>query len=56
MKNGIASVYNIHGQLLFQQKIIQDNTELDIRNLDKGIYFLSMICNDIIKVLRFAKE
>ncbi|MEI6764121.1 MAG: T9SS type A sorting domain-containing protein [Bacteroidota bacterium] len=56
MKNGIASVYNIQGQLLFQQKITQDRTEIDIRNLSNGIYVLSMVCNDKIKVLRFAKE
>jgi len=56
LKNGVVSLYNIQGQLLLQQDITPDETLLDVSELSKGIYVLSVIYNDKTKVLRFVKE
>jgi photosystem II stability/assembly factor-like uncharacterized protein len=45
------SIYNIQGQLLFQQTLLKDKTEINISNLDKGIYFLR-VSNVAINVVR----
>ena len=55
-QNSILSIYNIQGQLLLQQPIKQEKTELDISRLAKGIYILKLTDFDNIEMTKFVKE
>lgn len=50
------SIYNIQGQLLLQQSILQDKTEFDINGFAKGVYILKLNIDDKTEMTRFVKE
>lgn len=54
--NYLLSIYNIQGQLLQNQLIIQERTELDIRILDAGVYILKLTNRDRTEVIRVVKQ
>ena len=55
-ENEMVSIYGIQGQLLLQQTIHQAKTEIDISNLDKGVYIVRVIGNDINVSKKIIKE
>lgn len=56
LQNSFISVYDLAGQLLMQQPISKQQTEIDISNLAKGVYILKLNTNSNAKVIRFVKE
>lgn len=57
LTNGdIISVYNIQGQLLLQQSILQSKMEINISMLSKGIYILKIQNEEVNIAKRFIKE
>ena len=40
------SIFNIQGQLLLQQPLHQNNTEIDISKLQQGVYFAKINFSD----------
>jgi hypothetical protein len=40
------NIYNIQGQMLLQQNLIQNNTEIDISQLEQGIYVAKIRLED----------
>jgi hypothetical protein len=56
LQNGSIEILNIQGQTILRQSLKQDKTDIDIRGLAKGLYFLRLICNDKTKVTKFIKE
>ena len=55
-KNETISIYNIQGQLLLQQIIHQNKTDINISDFDKGVYILRVIDNDKNVVKKIIKE
>jgi hypothetical protein len=53
---GIVSIYNIHGQLLIHNTLLQKKSIINISNLEKGIYLLKLSCSDKTEIKRFVKE
>jgi len=56
LQKSMISVYDIRGQFLFQQKILQNKTNLDISMLDKGVYLVQLQNHKNRAVLKFVKE
>lgn len=50
------SICNLQGQLLLQQPLQKRKADIDISGLAKGMYFLELLSNDKIKVIKFFKE
>jgi photosystem II stability/assembly factor-like uncharacterized protein len=48
-------IYNISGQLVLQQDILNKESDLDINKLHKGIYFLKIINAQGAEVVKFEK-
>jgi photosystem II stability/assembly factor-like uncharacterized protein len=55
-KDKIISVYNIHGQLLLQQPILHDKTNINISNLNKGVYIVKVVGTDINTMKKIIKD
>ncbi|MEI8203251.1 MAG: T9SS type A sorting domain-containing protein [Bacteroidota bacterium] len=55
-ENSYISVYNLQGQLVFQQKVYQPSTQMDMSSLAKGIYFLKFKNESKSEVSRIVKE
>jgi hypothetical protein len=54
--NTSIEIYNSSGQLLMQQPLIQEKTELDISGFAKGIYIVKLISDKNTETTRFVKE
>jgi aminopeptidase N len=52
----LISIYNIPGQLLQQQKLTREETDVDISSFPNGIYLIKMSCDKDTGVLRFVKD
>jgi len=52
----VLSVYDLQGRLLLQQTIQQEETELNINGLDKGIYIVKIIDKDKIFITKIVKN
>jgi len=52
----IISVFNIQGEIILQQIIQQQKTEIEISNLTKGVYILKIESEKGVVVKRFIKE
>jgi hypothetical protein len=55
-KNGTLSIINIHGQEILTQKTEGFKTEVKIRNLPCGVYFIKIYGNKSIFISKFVKE
>ncbi|MEI6822383.1 MAG: T9SS type A sorting domain-containing protein [Bacteroidota bacterium] len=55
-QNPIVYVYDMQGQLLIQQQIIQGRTMLDISKLVKGMYLVKVTNDDNTSVSKFVKQ
>ena len=53
---GKATIYNMLGEILLTTKIIQLQTEIDIGNLPKGLYFVEVESYKGIMRKKFVKE
>ena len=49
-------ILNIQGQTILQQQIQQNQSDIDLRGLAKGVYILRLYSNDKTVVKRFVKE
>lgn len=56
LQNNSIFIYNIQGQMLLQQSIKQQQTEINISGYAKGIYIVKVINNDNPVVSKFIKE
>ncbi len=54
-KDDIVSIYNIQGQLI-QQELLNVKAEINISNLEKGVYFINISNTETTIVKRFVKE
>jgi len=54
-KNDII-IYNISGQIVKKQQLIEENTQIDIRNFPRGLYFVKLINNNTFTVKKIIKE
>jgi hypothetical protein len=54
--HSVISVYNLQGQLLLQQQVQQGKTDIDIRELAKGVYIVRLTGNAGAEAGRFIKE
>jgi hypothetical protein len=52
----LVSIYDLQGQILFQQPIQQAKEEINISNLAKGLYLIKISNNDGVTVKKFIKE
>jgi hypothetical protein len=53
---GTLSIINIHGQEIMTQKPEGLKTEIQIRDLPRGIYFVKLYSDKGISTLKFVKE
>ena len=56
LQNVTVSIYDIQGQLLLQQPVRQYKTEININQLEKGLYIVKICLDNEIMVRRFVKE
>jgi len=56
IKEATLSIYNIQGQLLSRQKIIQTKTSLDISNFANGLYFVTLQTEKEITTKKLVKK
>ncbi len=56
LQNTLISIYNMEGQLLLQQAINQEKTELNISSFAKGVYFINISDDKNLKHIKFIKE
>ena len=54
--NIILSLYNLQGKLLLRRTRLFENTEIDVRNLSKGIYFLKEFYGEKEQCQKILKE
>jgi hypothetical protein len=54
--NAILSIYNMQGQLLLSQPVLQNKTEINISSLAKGIYYIKLSTQQGLAVKKFVKE
>ena len=55
LQNNIISIYDIQGQLLIQQRVLQNNLKIDISMLEKGVYIVKLNNNKQFEVSKFVK-
>lgn len=53
-KNGGLEIYNSLGKRIIQQKLISENTEIDISNQPKGIYYVRLKSNNKIQIQKIV--
>lgn len=56
IKNGSITIVNIQGQLIMQQYINQEKTNIDISNLEKGVYILKISNANGATIKKISKE
>lgn len=56
IKNKMISVFNLQGQLILHQPMLQTKQEINISNLAKGFYIIKLGNADGIAVKKFIKE
>jgi len=56
VKNQIISIYDIQGQLLLQQPMLQVKTNINISTFSNGIYFLKVETEKGVVVKKFVKD
>lgn len=52
----LLSVYNLQGQLILNQQLHQEKTELNIDHLTKGVYIFKLVYSDKTGVIKFVKD
>ena len=52
----ILEIYDMQGQLLIQQPILQNNSVVDISKLEKGMYIVRVNSEKGFDVKRFVKD
>ena len=55
-KEATLIIYNINGQELINQQIIENKVHIDISKLKKGIYFIKLITTNSAEVKKFIKK
>ncbi len=55
-KDAMLYLYTMQGQLLLQQAILKDKTNIDISKLSKGVYIVKLQSNTMGYVTRIVKE
>jgi hypothetical protein len=50
------TIFNINGQEIMQQQIKDKKTQVDISNLNSGIYFFKLITDKIVEIRKIIKE
>lgn len=55
-RNSILDIYDMQGQLLIQQPVLQNNSVIDISKLERGGYIVKVKTEEGIAVNRFVKE
>ncbi|MFA5781323.1 MAG: T9SS type A sorting domain-containing protein [Bacteroidales bacterium] len=56
LQNGDVYIYNIQGQLIMQQVINNEKTEINIAQLQQGIYFVRLGSSEGAIIKKFIKE
>jgi len=56
IKNAKISVFNVQGQLMIQQQVTEEKTEIDISRLAIGNYYLQLTTDDQKEVIKFVKD
>jgi hypothetical protein len=52
----ILTIYSVQGQLLLQKEMTSDKEEINVQDLDKGVYFLKITTSEGSVVHKFIKE
>lgn len=55
-KNTYLTIFNLNGQKLIQQAIIEPQTVVDVSGLSSGTYFVKLISDNGLMVGKFVKE
>jgi photosystem II stability/assembly factor-like uncharacterized protein len=56
VENTLVSIYSIQGELLFQQPLKNDITELDISGLEKGVYLVKVSNKKTTELTKLVKK
>ncbi|MDD5571908.1 MAG: T9SS type A sorting domain-containing protein, partial [Bacteroidales bacterium] len=55
-RGSILSVYDISGKQIMQKQLKETRTNLDVRGLPNGMYFLKLVNAKGVNVIKFVKE
>lgn len=55
IKESVLSIYNVNGQELIKQEIKDRKTQIDISKLTSGIYFVKLISDKTVEVIKIIK-
>jgi hypothetical protein len=55
-ESNILHIYGVDGRLLKQQQLQKNVTEVDVRDLAKGVYIIRMAGNTNAGIIKFIKE
>ncbi len=55
-KESSLSLYNLSGQIVSYQLIKDKKTQIDIRNLPVGVYFIKLVNEKTVRVCKFIRE
>ncbi len=56
LQKGFLEILNIQGQIIFQQSLQEEKTDINVREFAKGIYILKLSNNNKTEVTRFVKK
>jgi hypothetical protein len=53
--NSILSIINTNGQLIMRQRITENKTEIDVRNLPAGVFFVRLVQDNVVEVQKIIR-
>ena len=56
LEKPIVSIYDMQGQLIFQQTLWKDRTEIDIKGLEKGAYLVKLTDTNLTEFTKLVKK
>ena len=56
LEKPVVSIYDMQGQVLFQQTLWKDRTEFDIRGLENGVYLVKLTDTNLTEFTKLVKK
>jgi hypothetical protein len=54
-RTGWVKIFNLSGEFVLQKHIQEDNSFINVENLENGVYIMQIICNNYMYMNKFVK-